>query len=150
MRKLGDLFASLFFIALGIGVTVGAIRLGLGKIVEPEPGFFPFLSGVALTVLSLILFIQALVGRCAVIRASGRLWRPAAIVMGLIVYVLIFDIAGYIVATILLSVVVLRVLEPRTKWIFAVVSLVLAVGSYLLFDRLLGVLLPRGILERFF
>ena len=150
MRKLGDLLASLFFIALGIGVTVGAIRLGLGKIVEPEPGFFPFLSGVALTVLSLILFFQALIGRRPRTRASGNLWRPAAIVMGLVIYVLIFDEAGYILATIFLSVIVLRVLKPRAKWTFAVVSLILAVGSYLLFDRLLGVLLPNGILERFF
>jgi putative tricarboxylic transport membrane protein len=150
MRKLGDLFASLFFIALGIGVTVGGIRLGLGKIVEPEPGFFPFLSGVTLTILSLVLFFQALIGRRAGTRASGKLWRPAAIVMGLVIYVLIFDIAGYILSTVILSVIVLRVLEPKTRWIFAVVSLILAVGSYLLFDRLLGVLLPGGILERFF
>jgi putative tricarboxylic transport membrane protein len=70
--------------------------------------------------------------------------------MGLVIYVLIFDIAGYILATVILSVIVLRVLEPKTRWIFAVVSLILAIGSYLLFDRLLGVLLPGGILERFF
>ena len=129
---------------------VGALRLGLGKIVEPEPGFFPFLSGVTLTALSLFLVFQALISRRAGARTRGKLWRPAAIVMGLVIYVLIFDMAGYILATIILSVIVLRVMVPQTRWVFAVVSLILAVGSYLLFDRLLGVLLPNGILERFF
>jgi putative tricarboxylic transport membrane protein len=72
------------------------------------------------------------------------------IVLGLVVYVLIFDLAGYIVATIVLSAIVLRVMETKKRWILAVMSLILAVGSYVLFDRVLGVLLPNGILARFF
>ncbi len=150
MRKLGDLFAGFFFACVGIGVTIGALRLGLGRAVEPQPGFFPFLSGVALAVLSAVLLFEAWIGRSAGTQAFGNLWRPSMIVMGLVVYVLIFDLAGYIVATIVLSAIVLRVMETKKRWILAVMSLILAVGSYVLFDRVLGVLLPSGILARFF
>jgi hypothetical protein len=56
---------------------------------------------------------------------------------------------GYVISTIMLSAVVLRVLETKSWWVLAVVSLVLSIGSYLLFVRLLGVTLPNGILARF-
>ena len=150
MRKSGDLFSGFFFACVGIGVTFGALRLGLGKAVEPQPGFFPFLSGVALTVLSAVLLFEAWIGRSAGTRAFGNFWRPSMIVMGLVVYVLIFDLAGYIVATIILSAIVLRVMEAKNRWVLAAMSLFLSIGSYVLFDRVLGVLLPNGILARFF
>jgi putative tricarboxylic transport membrane protein len=150
MRKSGDLFSGLFFLCVGLGVTIGAIRLGLGKAVEPQPGFFPFLSGMALTVLSAVLFFQAWIGQSAGTQAFGNLWRPSMIVAGLVVYVLIFDLAGYIVATIILSAIVLRVMEAKKRWVVAVMSLFLSIGSYVLFDRVLGVTLPNGILARLF
>ena len=43
MRKGGDIFASIFFICIGVGFAVGGIRLHLGTPTEPQPGFFPFL-----------------------------------------------------------------------------------------------------------
>jgi hypothetical protein len=54
---------------------------------------------------------------------------------------------GYIIATALLSAVMLRVLETKFRMLLPV-SLLLAIGSYILFDRLLGVSLPGGPLAR--
>ena len=56
---------------------------------------------------------------------------------------------GYLIATVALSIVLLRVLGTSRVWGLALAALIIALGSYILFDRLLNVTLPAGILARF-
>ncbi len=141
--------AGLILILIGAGVIVGALKLRVGSATEPQPGFFPFVGGVLLLVLSSVLLVQALRGRGIGSRAFGELRRPAILIAAMVVYVIILEGVGYVIATIILSAVILRILETKSWWALAVVSLVLSIGSYLLFDRLLGVTLPSGILRSF-
>jgi putative tricarboxylic transport membrane protein len=145
MRNKNDIIGSLFCILLGGAVMIGSARLRLGTPGEPQPGFFPFMAAVILFGLALILLIQALRGRGGKTGAFGELWRPVILIIGLFVYSVVLDFLGYVLATLILSVVILRVLETKTWWKLAAVSLVLSIGTYLLFDRVLGVELP-GIL----
>lgn len=147
MRKTDDILASFILIFIGIMVIIGSIRLRLGTPTEPQPGFFPFVSGITLIIMSLILLISAWFGRSTGKQPFGDLWRPASLVIGLFVYSLILDFIGYVIATMILSALVMHVLGTKTFWKLAVVSLALSIGSYVLFDRLLGVTLPSGILE---
>lgn len=147
MQKTGDVVAGLFLILIGIAVINGAMGLRIGTPTEPQPGFFPFVSATVLIILSLILLIQAFRGSSTGIQAFGDLWRPVLLTVGLLFYSIVLDPLGYVIATIILSAVILRVLDTRTWWKVAAVSLVLSIGSYILFDRFLGVTLPRGILE---
>ena len=147
MRKTGDLLAGLFLILIGIAVIIGAMGLRIGTPTEPQPGFFPFVSATILIILSLILLIQAFRGSSTGIQVFGELWRPVLLTVGLLFYSIVLDLLGYVVSTIVLSAVILRVLDSRTWWKVAAVSLALSIGSYVLFDRFLGVTLPRGILE---
>jgi putative tricarboxylic transport membrane protein len=149
MRKTGDAIAGIFCILIGIAVIIGSVPLRLGTPTEPEPGFFPFINGVALTVLSLVLLLYAWRGRSTGMAPFGQLRRPAILVVGLFVYSVILDPVGYIVATVMLAAVVLRVMNVRRIWKIATISLVVSVASYILFDRLLGIMLPPGILEAF-
>ncbi len=135
------------FLGIGIGFMIGAIRLQIGKPTEPQPGFFPFLGGVILIVLSAIFLCEVQLGRTGETRAFGKLRSPSIVVLGLILYVAGLEPLGYIVATALLSAAVLRVLETKFRVLFPV-SLLLAIGSYILFDRLLGVTLPGGLLAK--
>ena len=148
MRKSGDVLASLFLIFVGMGVIIGGSKLSIGTVREPQAGFFPFVGGVSLIVLCLILLIQGLRGRSAGIQAFGELLRPVFLILGMVVYILLFDLVGYIIATIILSIIVLRILDTKSWWVIAGVSFSLAVGTYILFDRLLSMPLPGGILER--
>jgi hypothetical protein len=50
---------------------------------------------------------------------------------------------------IVLSLAILRILETTTWWKLASISLAASIGSYILFDRILGVTLPLGILKGF-
>ena len=146
VRKTADFFGSLFGIFLGISVLVGSIRLHVGTPTEPQPGFFPFVAGIILVVLCGILLVKDLSGRSPGGEAFGELWRPGILILGLFVYAFVLDFLGYVIATIILSAIILRVLDTKAWWKMAVISLVLSVGTYALFDRALDVSLPAGIL----
>jgi putative tricarboxylic transport membrane protein len=146
VRKTGDILAGLFGICLGVAVMIGAIRLHLGTAHEPQPGFFPFVAGAILATLCGILLVKALSGRGQGTEAFGELWRPVILIIGLSVYSVVLDVLGYIFATVILAGVVLRVLDTKEWWKVVVISLLLSIGTYILFDRLLDVTLPGGIL----
>ena len=148
MRKLGDVLAGLLLVLIGAGVIIGALKLHVGSATEPQPGFFPFVGGVLLILLSSVLLMKGFRGTSIGTKAFGELRRPIILIVGMVVYVIIFDWVGYVIATIILSAIVLRILETKSWWVLTVVSLVLSVGSYILFDRLLGVTLPPGILSK--
>ena len=71
------------------------------------------------------------------------------IIIGLIAYVAFLNTLGYLIATLVLSVVLLRVLGAKRVWALTLAALCISLGSYVLFDRLLNVTLPVGILPRF-
>ena len=146
MIQKGDLFASLFGILLGAAVIIGSIRLRLGTPTEPQPGFYPFMAGIILIVLCGILLIRAFSGRSPGGETIGEIRRPVILILGLFVYSVVLDLLGYVIATVILSGVVLCVLDTKGWWKIAVISLVLSCGTYFLFDRLLDVSLPVGIL----
>ncbi len=148
MRKSGDIVVGLFFLAIGIVFMIGAVKLQVGVPTEPRPGFFPFIDGIILIVLSGLFLFQAWGGKAGETRAFGKMGGPVLVVLTLILYVATLETLGYIITTTILSAVVMKVMETRTR-ILVLVSLTLAVVSYLLFDRLLGVTLPRGLLAAF-
>jgi putative tricarboxylic transport membrane protein len=148
MRKSGDIAVGLFFLAIGIVFMIGAIKLQVGVPTEPRPGFFPFIDGTILIVLSALFLFQVWGVRADDSRAVGNLRGPVLVVLTLILYVAALEPLGYIITTTLLSAVVLKVMETKLR-VLILVSLILAVVSYLIFDRLLGVALPRGLLAAF-
>jgi putative tricarboxylic transport membrane protein len=66
-----------------------------------------------------------------------------------VAYVAALETAGYIIATTILSAIVLRILGTKSFWVMSAISLILGVGSYFIFDGLLGVPLPVGVLAKF-
>lgn len=148
MRKTGEIVVGFCFLAVGIGFAAGAVKLQIGRPTEPQPGFFPFLDGMILILLSAIFLFLAWGGRAGESPAFGKLRGPAIVILALVLYVAALETVGYIITTGILSAVVLKVLETRPR-VLVLVSLILAVVSYLIFDRLLGVTLPRGLLALF-
>jgi putative tricarboxylic transport membrane protein len=149
MRKVGDILVAIFFLFFAMVFTVGGIRLRLGTPTEPQPGFFPFLGGMTLIVLAGILLVQGWQGKSSGTEAFGKLWGPLILIVGLVAYVAALEITGYIIATTILSAIVLRILEAKSLWVLSVISLSLGVGSYFIFAELLGVPLPAGVFAKF-
>jgi putative tricarboxylic transport membrane protein len=148
--KKSDIVAALFFTAIGIAVCVAGKRYGIGEISKPAPGFFPFWSGVLLLAVAGVLFYQSLRGTSSGSQPFGNLWRLGILWGALIAYVLLLDAVGYLIVTALLSLACLQLIEiEKSWWKSALISVALALGSYLLFDRLLMVTLPAGVLANF-
>ena len=88
-------------------MAVEAFELKLGTATTPQPGFFPFLSGVFLMALGGILLLQALRGLSTGTKPFKFWGAPAIVVGALCVYVAIFNTVGYVIATIPLGMVIL-------------------------------------------
>ncbi len=136
-----------------------ARKLPFGSIHNPEIGFMPVLAGWTLFGLCLLmLVIELLRGERQKAKEvdlfedeergeSAGLRKPLILSAAVFIYPLLFVYLGFIMATILLVTVSLRVMKYR-GW---VMSLVIAVGvslvSYFTFAGYLGVQLPPGILH---
>jgi putative tricarboxylic transport membrane protein len=140
-----DVLAGALLGVLGVAALVGAVGLRIGTPLRPQPGFFPFLGACALIGLSVTLVLQAGLGRSTGSEAFGEVGRPAALVAGMAVYVAILEPLGYVPATLLLAWLMLRVLRVTSWRAVAVSSVLLAVGTYLVFRRVLGIDLPPGL-----
>jgi putative tricarboxylic transport membrane protein len=97
---------------------------------------------------SVLFLMQAWRGRAGDSPAFGNVRAPFIVVLTLVLYVATLETLGYIITTAILAAAVLRVMETKLR-VLVLVSLILAVVSYLLFDRLLGVTLPRGLMAAF-
>ena len=143
----GDLVGGVAFMLAGLAVMAGAVAQKVGTPTEPQPGFFPFLGGAVIVALSLALQVQALRGHSSGGQAFGEMRRPAILVIGMAVYAAVLDPLGYVISTVFIGALILRVLGVTSWRVLAVTSVLLAVGTYAVFDRLLGVELPAGVLD---
>lgn len=144
-------FAALALTAIALGALAPALRLGLWRAGVPGPGLFPFLSAVLLLLMGLVTAMsrpsaeeaaqaeeaedgpvdpRRLVGYGAAIAAFGLIMKPL----------------GTAVAVTSLLIAVLRGIE-RQPWLLSLgLAFGLAILSWGLFEHLLGVPLPRGVL----
>jgi hypothetical protein len=148
VKNTGDLVGSLFLFLLGASAIYGAIQLHVGSPTEPQPGFFPFLGGLSLIVFSTIIFFKGWVGKGQKKVAFGEVGRPALLLVVMIALVAVLDRVGYIIGTFIASGLILRILNVKSWRTLILTSLCLSIGTYILFDKLMGIELPMGILAR--
>ena len=151
MQNRIDIIGSVLLIFIGLGVVIESIRLKLGTPLMPQPGFFPFIGGALLIGLALVLLVQGLRRRAdspprQPREAVGTLRRPAILIASLCVYTAALDPLGYVLPTIVLVAVILRVLGVTSWKILGLASIGLSVGAYVLFGKALGIDLPTGVL----
>ena len=151
-----DQFSSLFWLVVGMAVTYGSYRLGLGTLTNPGPGFLSFWCALILSGLSCLVFLHRLFTRTQEeTRGLRHLWpgigwvKGIYVVAALLAYTLLFTTLGYLLSTIALLLFLFKAIEPQ-KWTVAVGGAILAsLVSFVVFARWLDVQLPRGVLERF-
>jgi hypothetical protein len=147
--KNNDQRSSLFWLAVGLAIAFYSRRYDLGTPSSPGPGFLPFISGVAMALLALVVFFQQIHGNKDTLKSlwAQKKWPAVPIVMAaLIIYAVALNFLGFILDTFLLTAFLLRVMEPL-RW-----SRVLAgasgatLGSYAVFHLWLEAQLPAGVL----
>lgn len=147
MQNPRDIKAGILLMMIGIGVIIWSIRLQVGTLLKPLPGFFPLVVACGLVVLSLILVVKGYLGRGDAPQTEIKWKWQSIMAAGLVMYIMIMVPLGYIPSTILITAVTLR-MHGVTSWkVISLTSLILPVMVYVLFTKLLGVDLPAGILS---
>ncbi|MFI9838650.1 tripartite tricarboxylate transporter TctB family protein [Nonomuraea sp. NPDC051941] len=150
---------SLGFLAAAVVVLAQAFAIPQGEGYQAVgPRAFPLLVGVGLAVVSVIGVVQAFRPGTrepapATTDAGGEVaekphWPSVLLLIGsLAAYAILLVPAGYWQATTAFFVAVARVLGSRRLVRDVLVGLALALATYFLFDRLLGISLPPGLVR---
>jgi putative tricarboxylic transport membrane protein len=127
--------------------------LGLGTLYVPDAGFLPFLSGLTLSVLSLLLFLSSFwfprktaAKETEVAFDKKQLFRPLLVVVSLFFFAIFLNVLGFILSTLIFLVFLLRTVEPLKWRLVLTIAVSVSIVAYGLFDTLLKTQLPRGFL----
>ena len=149
MKDRSSILGGVFFFMVGVAAAIGAIQLNLGSPTEPQPGFFPFVGSVILVFLSIILILQGWKRDDTEPVVFGEVRRLVLFLAVMAAFVAFLDRGGYVICTFIASGLILRILNIKSWRVLILTSLCLSIGTYILFDKLLGVDLPVGFLSRF-
>jgi putative tricarboxylic transport membrane protein len=134
---------------LSVLYLAGALGYPRGTMDQPGPGLYPLFVGVLLVVASLGSVVADLVKPAAgelEIPKGKDLGRVLTVLGGTAAYVLLLPFAGHLLSSVVVVFIVLHAMG-LTSWPMKIgFTIGLALGSYYLFDILLKVPLPRGIL----
>jgi putative tricarboxylic transport membrane protein len=145
-----ELAAAAVLLAFGLFAFVQARGLRFGTVAAPGPGFFPSCLAAVLSLVAVGLIVQAVreAPAEAPVPASGLRRGPVAgTLLSLLVYALVLEWLGFLLATFGLLVFFFRALQ-RQSWLVVVIgSLATSLLSYLVFKTWLGINLPGGLLH---
>ncbi len=142
--------AALLLTAVYLYATTKIPTLDIGDPLGPKA--FPILLGIVMIAAAIMLFIETskagpVTAKEAPAESRRHLWMIGGVTAWTALYFGVFDAAGYLVATVVYLFAMMAVFN-RGKWLANVLTTVLwAVGSYVLFVKILGVSLPAGLLK---
>lgn len=142
-----DIKSSLLLFIVGCGICIYAITTRLGTLNRPGPGFFAFLTGIAISLLSMIIFLRA-IWNPAPADTKGKYtyrWRNVLLTaLTIIGYSFGLETLGYLVTTLIFTILLFRIIQPQEWWIVILGGTATTFVSYLLFHVWLKVELPIG------
>jgi putative tricarboxylic transport membrane protein len=127
-----------------------SVRVPMGNIRQPGPGFLPFWVGVLLALLSAILWFEASFRKPAAEPArflSGEGKWPYVVAAGvaLLIYTFLLEPLGFVISTFLLLIFLFRVIGKQKWWVGVTGSILVTFFTHLIFRVALKVQLPRGL-----
>ncbi|MCB2170068.1 MAG: tripartite tricarboxylate transporter TctB family protein [Deltaproteobacteria bacterium] len=133
-------------VMLVVSIIYCASALSLDTDFNPvNERFYPFVLSVLMIVSSIGLFIWPSAHTTS--WPKGRNVRKIGITFcAILVYCFVLHKVGFIISASVLMGICMWVFEAKRKWI-APVSIITAVSFYVVFDRLLGLNLPAGLLN---
>lgn len=145
---LRETIGTLFWLAIGVSVSLGAFKLGIGRVSHPGVGFMSFFAGLLLILLALLLSVLEI--------RKGKARPPTSfsvipnknilmVISSLVIFSLVLETLGYLISMGLFIFIVFKIRAPK-KWggpLFW--SVVVSFSTYLIFSFLLRCNFPRGI-----
>lgn len=149
-----DITAGFIFILLGL--FIGSMSLGLGYSSEygPGPGFMPFWLAVILIVFSLLMMISAFkslrAGNEPIPEDLLMFTNPLAVFGGLgtlFLVAVILETVGFVISASIAIAIYVKLVKPEYLWTRSMAfGLVSSIVIYGLFNFILGINLPKGVL----
>ena len=149
--KKKDLIGGLFWLGIGLLLSIWSMSYPVGTLTQPGPGFLALALGILLTLLSLIVLVRAIASSFALREAplSSQFggWKKVAFtVLVLILGACFFERIGYLLTFFLLVIFLMKGAGSQSWKKILLVAFCSALGIYLVFVLLLEQPLPQGIL----
>jgi putative tricarboxylic transport membrane protein len=150
-----DKWSSLFWAGVGVVICIFSVKLSLGTLRNPGPGFLPFATGAILAGLSFIYHLQSRGGLSAESKAKpiwkdkNRGFKMVLTIFALMVYAVAMEYLGFLMSTFVFLAFLLRFIEPQRWSVVLLGSLITSSACFFIFEVLLKCQLPRGPFEIF-
>ena len=142
-----ELWGGLIGLGLGLFVIQSGLKLKLGTIHEPGPGFVLFYAGILICAFAATIMIAALTegGPTFGSRWKDARWaKPVIVIACLTAFAFALDSLGFLLAAIPLTLLLMRLIDP-VHWSLAVpISILVPAGMWWLLKQALGIQLPSG------
>jgi putative tricarboxylic transport membrane protein len=158
MSNRKNVLSSLCLLILGLFLGSQSIRFPIWGTTGPQAGFFPLCVAIVIIGLSLSIAIKSLIliragdtGKASgpIERRSSDIYKVTSYVILMIFYGIFMERLGFLITSAFFVILCLRYVE-RKGWRNTLLIGLGSVGvSYMLFVYLLGVRLPKGIIEWF-
>jgi hypothetical protein len=139
-----DFYSGLMFAAVGVGYAIGATDYPMGTSATPGPGYFPLILSVVMTILGIVVLFNSLVVDTEDGEPVGAIaWRPLlVIVFTILLFAVTLPRLGLILSIPLL-IISASLAGDEFGWMGVLIaSVVLTIGSYLVFIKGLGLIMP--------
>lgn len=123
-----ELWGGAIGLALGIFVIWAGLKLKIGVINDPGSGFVLFYTGILMCMFAITIIVSAITegGRTVASLWAGTRWtKPVVVIACLAAFSLLLEPLGFLLATIPLLLLLLRVIDP-VRWTLAIPLAVLA------------------------
>jgi len=147
-----DFQSSLFCLCIGLVFIGGGLKMGIGPLNAPGPGFFPAAIGGVFSSMSVVLFVTAVRRKEAAPKPTfwkreGSWVKIFPSLLSLVFYLAFLDFLGYLLTTSLFIFFLLKFVGKKGWGASILMALIVSAGSYAMFRKGLGVLLPRGLFQ---
>ena len=144
---MGEKIVNGFLLILSLLYTYFAREYSFGTPTAPKTGFMPQLVGYCAIVVSAYLFVRSLTGKgdAKNVKLNCDFKRLSLLILSMAVYIFVFESMGYLVSTVLLLFVVMKIGRVEGWKIPVAVSLITAAFFYTVFKIFLSVPLPSGV-----
>jgi hypothetical protein len=152
--KKRDHVMGIFWILLGLTISIWSATFPFGGLKAPGPAFLPLACGLILIFLGLILLFKVRVGKIdSSVKPSERLFpqgaegmRVALTLGGMVLSAILLVPLGFVLTVFFLILFLMRAIQPQ-KWSVSVFyAFVSAGGALIVFKILLKAQLPGGFL----
>jgi putative tricarboxylic transport membrane protein len=145
MKRLdSEVIGGLFWAVVGVFFAYGAVRLKLGTLRNPGPGFIPLGMALLLIFLSLFTLTKGLIRPAG--QAAAIPWkRPALVIGSIVIYGFLLSVIGFLPSTFILMVILFNLLITikMRKWLYVILcAAATALCSWLVFSVFLRVPFP--------